>query len=138
VGQAPGVGGRASAAHPLYRVTCTEDALARVTADFPADDPSHIRERRRYVTPALPKPDLEPLCVDCVKHEGLCRAHERAILPQLAQPSWVRLIGLQAVKKTSAASPAAQRAMRRNAKRLERMQRAIGGGFTRTRKRSAA
>lgn len=27
-------------------------------------------------------------CADCIKHDGLCRRHEKAILPQLAQPFW--------------------------------------------------
>lgn len=29
-------------------------------------------------------------CPDCIEHDGLCRRHERSVLPQLAQPFWYR------------------------------------------------
>lgn len=35
----------------------------------------------------------EPLCLDCTERQGLCRFHERHVLPQLAQPGWTKMIG---------------------------------------------
>lgn len=32
----------------------------------------------------------QDVCADCIRHDGLCRKHERAVLPQLAQPFWYR------------------------------------------------
>lgn len=36
-----------------------------------------------------------PVCSECVEQRGLCGRHQcrQAVLPQLAKPAWVRLIG---------------------------------------------
>lgn len=88
------------------------------------------------MSPAALATDPEPVCDACLSHDGLCLAHAKSVLPQLAQPSWVRLIGAQRQlpKKAPAPSTAAERAMRRNARRLVR---AINGEFTRSRRATA-
>lgn len=35
----------------------------------------------------------EAPCADCIAHGGLCAVHARHVLPQLAQPAWIRMIG---------------------------------------------
>lgn len=87
-------------------------------------------------TPAFAADD-EPLCPTCVAHEGLCRKHERQILPQLAQP--FKLWKLLAKKRRAAKelrwlSTPAEKARRKRTRRLER---AMHGGFTRSRPRAA-
>lgn len=42
------------------------------------------------------------LCVPCLNHDGLCERHAKEVLPQLAQPGWVRLIGIARVEQTKA------------------------------------
>lgn len=49
--------------------------------------------------PALQAAAEVPLCADCVRHEGLCGFHAEhgdqygRVLPELAEPSWPRMIG---------------------------------------------
>lgn len=74
----------------------------------------------------------EPLCADCLSREGLCLAHAKSVLPQLAQPHWYRLVGsvLAPDRAVKDEAPAVLKAKRRTARRL---QRAMAGEFTRTR-----
>lgn len=32
------------------------------------------------------------LCPSCITHQGLCRKHERGVLPLLKEPHWYRLV----------------------------------------------
>lgn len=84
-----------------------------------------------------------PLCPECLEHEGLCHSVKcRSVLPQLKEPGWYRDVHsgrwIELGKKTAPASPAAERAKRRNERKVARLSRAIGGQFTRTRRRAAA
>lgn len=82
--------------------------------------------------------DMPPLCDACLAHEGLCIAHAKSVLPQLAQPHWYRLIGtpLRHTKPLPDESAPVLKAKRRVAKRL---QRAMRGEFTKSvRSRTAA
>lgn len=67
-------------------------------------------------------------CPDCIEHDGLCKRHEKAILPQLAQPGWYRLVGntfygkAQAEKEMDAATRRLiKRKERKRAKRLREL-----------------
>lgn len=40
------------------------------------------------------------LCLDCEAKEGLCSAHRWEVLPQLARPAWVRLMGATEAEQT--------------------------------------
>lgn len=48
-------------------------------------------------TPAEAIPEIEPVCRACVRADGLCARHESDVLPQIARPGWVRLIGVSLV-----------------------------------------
>lgn len=63
----------------------------------------------------------------------------RHLLPKLAIPSWVRLIGKTAEvrRKAPKPSPAAERAMRRNDRKHSRFSRALAGEHTRARRTAA-
>lgn len=75
--------------------------------------------------------DLPPVCDDCLSHDGLCLAHGKSVLPQLAQPRWYRLVGsvLTPDKALPDESPSVLRAKRRVARRLSR---AMRGEFTKS------
>jgi hypothetical protein len=59
----------------------------------------------------------------------------RQLLPKLTKPSWVRLIKSAKPRKAAPPSetPAVQRAIRRNERKLNRLGRALNGEFTRSR-----
>lgn len=62
----------------------------------------------------------QDVCPECVEQDGLCRRHEKAILPQLAQPGWYRLVGSAHYGKEQvekAKDPAAIRLIRRKERR---------------------
>lgn len=58
-------------------------------------------------------------CADCVRELGLCRRHEKSILPQLAQPGWIRLI-VSNYGAPTPPSPEAQKIIDRRARRKAR------------------
>ena len=84
-------------------------------------------------------PPNDPLCPQCVSSEGLCAHHAKSVLPQLAQPGWYRLVGVQHYvdKRASIESAEAKkvrlRRERKRARAAERLMIAISGGFTRSR-----
>lgn len=66
-------------------------------------------------------------------------AEIRHLLPKLAKPSWVRLMGKTLAKpKCVEASTAAKKAMRRNERKLSRFARALNGERTRVARPKAA
>jgi hypothetical protein len=82
--------------------------------------------------------DLEPLCADCLAHEGLCRIHARDVLPAPLRtnfPAW--LIGQSHYDERKEESPEArvirERKARKRSRATSRLVRAVAGGFTRTR-----
>ena len=73
--------------------------------------------------------DLTPICPDCQAQDGLCGKEvcRRAVLPQIARPSLVRLIGESLTEQTKRQKPLApkekaaiDRIGRRNARKLAR------------------
>jgi hypothetical protein len=80
--------------------------------------------------------DLPPVCSRCDESGGLCVAcaeNDRSILPQLAQPTWVRMIAkakrraLAGTGDVVSALPALNTPGRKAARRLAR---ALAGEFT--------
>lgn len=69
---------------------------------------------------AIPDADV---CEACLNADGLCQRHARHVLPQLAQPAWVRLIDkarLELANHIESPSPAALKVMRRKARKAEK------------------
>lgn len=66
--------------------------------------------------------DISEECPACQKAPGtLCIRCQRAALPQLAQPAWVRLIGKQATRKERhAESPEARKVRERKERKAAR------------------
>lgn len=63
----------------------------------------------------------------------------RKLLPKLAKPSWVRLMGKKLAKpKRIAPSVAAEKAIRRNDRKRSRIERALSGERTRVSRPKAA
>jgi hypothetical protein len=83
-------------------------------------------------------PDLEPVCPRCVESDGLCTAHAKAVLPQLAQPGWVRLIGVTKPKAERRIPDAAAERIRQRkaAKATRRLIMALRGQRTASRRSS--
>lgn len=72
------------------------------------------------------------VCKNCVEQQGLCRRHEKAILPQLAEPFWYRQAHsgmFHELRDEKAHSPEALRLIRRKdrrrAKRAEELRRLV-------------
>lgn len=78
--------------------------------------------------------ELPPVCDACLSHDGLCLAHGKSVLPQLAQPHWYRLVGTT-LQQTETPRPdetaPVLKAKRRVARRLSR---AMRGEFTKSRR----
>lgn len=83
---------------------------------------------------AAPVLDLPPVCADCAKlvNRGLCgkESCRRAVLPQIAKPALVRLIGETLTEQTKRQKPLAPkekaaiaRIGRRNARKTARAKR---------------
>lgn len=79
--------------------------------------------------------DPEPLCADCVAHQGLCRVHAYDVLPELLSTNWpVWLMGATAYQTPEPESPAAKRVRERKARKRakrSRLARALAGEYTR-------
>lgn len=67
-------------------------------------------------------------CETCTKLKTLCRSCKRSILPQLAQPGWVRLIGANngAENKTDESPEARRIRLRKERRAIRRLKGASG------------
>ena len=63
--------------------------------------------------------DVAP-CDECVAQRGLCGRHKRAILPQLAQPHWYRLVGTDHHDERTEMSREARKVADRKARKAKR------------------
>lgn len=90
--------------------------------------------------PALDLVDTTPACSRCIENGGLCvgcAAGDRAILPQLAVPSWVRLIQKRdpaTLAKPVVESPEGRRIRERRERKRARLARALAGEHTKVRR----
>lgn len=88
--------------------------------------------------PLAPSP--EPVCADCIAHDGLCASHRADSLPAQLKPlrsNWpVHLMGTSYYDERTDESPEArrhrERKARKRAKEAARLGRAIAGSFTRS------
>lgn len=88
--------------------------------------------------PLAPPP--EPVCADCIAHDGLCASHRHDALPSQLKPlrsNWpVHLMGVSYYDERKDESDDARRHRERKAKKrakaAARLGRAIAGDFTRS------
>lgn len=88
----------------------------------------------------------EPLCADCVAHEGLCHIHAREICPAPLRtnfPVWLMGTSYHDMERerVEAESPGArkirERKTKKKARAVNRLTRAIAGEYTRSVPRGA-
>lgn len=84
--------------------------------------------------------DTEPVCADCLAHDGLCRIHAREVCPAPLRTNYpVWLIGYT-YAKPEPESPKARRVRERKERKrsgMARLARAVGGEFSRSVKSAA-